>query len=58
MDNKEIKEKVEKFANYLGRYLKENPIAIEYLKDIVETSYNAGYKVGYSEAFFSSFGCD
>lgn len=50
MGNKEIKEKVEKFADYMGRYLKENPTAIEYLKDIVETSYNVGFSDGYYSA--------
>ena len=50
MGNKEIKEKVEKFADYMGRYLKDNPTAIEYLKDIVETSYNTGFSEGYYSA--------
>jgi hypothetical protein len=51
MGNKEIKEKVEKFADYMGRYLKDNPTAIEYLKDIVETSYNAGFSDGHERGF-------
>lgn len=46
MRNAAVEEKLATFAHYLGRTLREAPLAQEYLRDLVETAYNEGYRIG------------
>lgn len=48
MDHSEIRNKVEKFADYMGRTLP--PVGVALLLDLVETAYNEGFLDGASKA--------
>lgn len=51
MENEKIKEKLNIFADFMGRYLAGSAVAVEYLQSLVETAYNEGYRHGFDNGF-------